>query len=574
VDFRILGPLEVCAEGELLAIAPGHRRAVLIDLVLHANEVVADARLIDDLWGEQPPPTAQKILQLHVSNLRRAIGSDRIVRTSPGYVLQTRPGETDTDRVRVAVDQAAAAEPARRVELLRAALSEWRGRPLIDVEYHAFARGEVDRLEELRSTILEQLYDAELELGHHAKVVGDLEALVVEQPHRERARALLMLALYRTGRHTDALDRYRTGRALLARELGLEPGPELQRLERQILEHDPSLGPPPAAERPGPRRRRRQIALPMTAAGVAAAIIGGFLLAGRSVTVHATANAVLGVNQTGRFVRSLPAGAVPDTVAVTSRQLWVGNFSDSTVTRIDLRNSRATTVGTSAAPTSIVLDAGSAWIASRFAPTILRLDATTAQVDGTVKLRFPADGIAYGVGALWAVNEAAGTLTRIDPKTLSATVVRRELAGPSAVAVANGGVWIAASFSKRLLRYDPRAGTITSLPLSLTPEQLAVGCGAIWLTNPADNEITRIDERSLQPQLIAVGTDPTALSVADGHAWVINDLSHSANEIDCGTTAVVKTLVFGTNAPRTAKLTPKGVSMASDGTAWIALQSF
>jgi DNA-binding beta-propeller fold protein YncE len=95
-----------------------------------------------------------------------------------------------------------------------------------------------------------------------------------------------------------------------------------------------------------------------------------------------------------------------------------------------------------------------------------------------------------------------------------------------------------------------------------------------WLTNPADNEITRIDERSLQPQLIAVGTDPTALSVADGHAWVINDLSHSANEIDCGTTAVVKTLVFGTNAPRTAKLTPKGVSMASDGTAWIALQSF
>jgi len=200
-------------------------------------------------------------------------------------------------------------------------LSEWRGRPLIDVEYHAFARGEIDRLEELRSTLLEQLYAAELELGLHAKVVGDLEALVTEQPLRERARALLMLALYRSGRQTDALDRYRTGRALLARELGLEPGPELQHLERQILEHDPNLAPPPAVGRPAPRGRGRQIALLMTAAGIAAATIGGLLLARGGAPVHAAANTVLAVNQAGRFVRSLPVGAVPDTVAVTERQL-------------------------------------------------------------------------------------------------------------------------------------------------------------------------------------------------------------------------------------------------------------
>jgi streptogramin lyase len=383
-----------------------------------------------------------------------------------------------------------------------------------------------------------------------------------------------MLALYRSGRHTDALERYRAGRALLARELGLEPGPELQRLERQILDHDPNLGLPPAVGRPGPRGRGRQVALLMTAAGLAAAIIGGFLLARGGGPVHATANTVLAVTQAGRFVRSLPVGAVPDTVAVTERQLWVGNFSDSTVTRIDLRHSRVTTVGTSAAPTSLALGAGSAWIASRFASTILRLDGTTAQVDATIELTHPADGIAYGAGALWAVSEEAGTLTRIDPKTLRATIVRRGLAGPSAVAVANGRVWIAASFSKRLLRYDPHTATTTSLPLTLTPEQLAIGCGAIWLTDPADNEITKIDERSLQPQLIAVGTDPTALSVADGYAWVINDLSHSADEIDCATTTVVKTLVFGTNRPDTAKLTPKNVSIAPDGTAWIALQSF
>jgi DNA-binding SARP family transcriptional activator/streptogramin lyase len=574
VDFRILGPLEIAADGTLLPVAPGQRRAVLIDLLLHANEVVADERLIDDLWGAQPPPTAQKILQTHVSNLRRAIGPDRIVREAPGYKLYAGPGEIDADRARTAVEHAASATPGARVELLEAALSEWRGRPLIDVEYEAFARSEIDRLEELRLTTLEQLYAARLELGQHEQVIGDLEAFVSDHPLRERARGLLMLALYRSGRQSEALDRYRAGRARLADELGLEPGPELQRLERRILEHDPGLELPSSVGGARSRRGRRNVALLIAASGLAAAVVGGLLLVRGGSPVRAAANTVLAVNAAGHFLRSVRVGTTPDAVAATKTVVWVGNFSDSTVTRVDLRSGQAATVGTPAAPTKVVLGGGSVWVASRFSPTIIRLDARDARIQATVNLEWPADGIAYGDGALWAVSEEAGTLIRVDPGDLRATVVRSGLSGPSAVAVADGQVWIAAAFSRRLVRYRPHTGAITSLPLTLTPEQAAVGCGAVWLTNPADNEVTKIDERSLRPRLIAVGEEPTAISVADDHAWVIDDISHSADEIDCTTARVVRTLVFGSNAARTPKLTPKDVSIAADGSAWIAIQSF
>jgi DNA-binding SARP family transcriptional activator/DNA-binding beta-propeller fold protein YncE len=577
VDFRILGPLEVFDDGRSLSVASGQRRAVLIDLLLHANQVVGDDRLIDDLWGERPPPTAHKIVQLHISTLRRTLGADRITRTAPGYMLRIGPGELDADRARAATAPAAPLGPAERVTVARAALAEWRGRPLIDVEYEAFARDEIERLEELRLSLLDGLYAAELELGHHIGAVPGLEALVAEQPLREHPRALLMLALYRSGRQTEALDRYRDGRTLLARELGLDPSRELQRLERQILEHDPTLA---HASQDNERPRRsvgRRGALVAAAAGAAALAAGALLLllARSPSPPRLAANTALEINpRGGRLLRSVRVGATPSSVAATKQTLWVANFGDSTVTRVDLGSGLTSTVGTPAAPTGLALGAGSTWVASRFSPSILRIDSATGRIAGTASLDQPADAIAFGAGAVWAVSEQAGTLMRIDGTTLRATVVKRGLSGPSAVAVARNAVWIVDSFSKKLLRYDARTGAMASFRLTLTPEQLTIGCGSLWLTNPADNEVTEIDERSLQPHLIAVGTNPISVSAGGHDAWVINDLSHSANEIDCHTAAIAHTVVFGANRVGAPKLSPTSVAVAPDGTAWITLQSF
>jgi DNA-binding SARP family transcriptional activator/DNA-binding beta-propeller fold protein YncE len=568
MDFRILGPLEVSDDGRAVEVPPGQRRAVLIDLLLHANEVVSDDKLIDDLWGEHPPPTAQKILQLHISNLRKALGAERIATRLPGYVLQVRPGELDADRVREVADRAAS--PAE----LRAGLAEWRGRALIDVEFKAFARPEVERLEELRLTLLERLFAAELERGRHAEAIGELEALVAEHPLRERPRALLMLALYRSGRHAEALDRYRAGRAQLVGELGLEPSRELQRLEQQILEQDPELTAP--APMQAVTRRRRGLAAAGAALGAAALAAGlVVLLTGGTAAARPAANSVVRVAwDGGRYTSAVHVGAAPRAIAATKDALFVANFGDSTVTCVDLRRHRASAVGLAAPPTALAVNGGAAWVASSFSSTLVRLDSATGAFDSSVVLRQPVDALAAGAGAVWAVNEEAGTLTRIEPVTLHTSVYRLRLHGPSGVVVAHGHVWIAESFTRRLLRLDPVSGRVAAFKLTLTPDVLGEGCGSLWLTNPSDNEVTQIDESSMRERLIAVGENPIAVAAARSTAWVANDISHTVDEIDCQRGAVLRALVLGANAPGQPKLTPSAVTTAPEGSAWVTVNAF
>jgi YVTN family beta-propeller protein len=248
VDFRILGPLEVEQEGGLLVLGGQKQRALLAVLLLHANEVVARDRLIDELWGEEPPETARTALQVHVSQLRKTLGADRIETRAPGYLLHTEPDAFDLERFERLVGKGRAALAGERAQdaasTLREALSLWRGPPLAELEDAPFAQTERLRLEELRLAALEERIDADLALGRHAELVPELEGLASEHPLRERLRGQLMLALYRCGRQADALETYREGRALLADELGLEPGDELRRLERAILEQDPALASP------------------------------------------------------------------------------------------------------------------------------------------------------------------------------------------------------------------------------------------------------------------------------------------------------------------------------------------
>jgi DNA-binding SARP family transcriptional activator len=256
VEFRILGPLEVVEEGRPLTLGGPRQRALLAILLTRANEVVSNDRLIDELWGARPPRTATNALQYHVSQLRKTLGpSKAIVTREPGYLIRVEPHELDLLRFEQLVEEATRAPADRASRLLHDALGLWRGPALADLASEPLAQAEILRLEELRLAALELRIETDLALGRHRELVGELEVLVHEHPLRERPRAQLMLALYRSGRQAEALDLYREGRRLLVDELGIEPGLELQELEKAILGHDPELSPPgPAATTPAHRR--------------------------------------------------------------------------------------------------------------------------------------------------------------------------------------------------------------------------------------------------------------------------------------------------------------------------------
>lgn len=244
MEFRILGPLEVISGGQALDLGGAKQRALLAVLLLHPNQVVSRDRLIDALWEESPPDTAQKALQVHVSNLRRRLGRDRITTRAPGYAIRVEPDELDAERF-----ERLAGKGGRQ---LVDALALWRGPPLADVAHTRFARQEIGRLQERRLAVLEERIEADLALGRRPDLIAELESLAAEHPLRERLCALLMLALYRGGRQAEALDVYQTTRRTLVHELGIEPGRELRELHQTILRQDPALEPradPKAVER-------------------------------------------------------------------------------------------------------------------------------------------------------------------------------------------------------------------------------------------------------------------------------------------------------------------------------------
>jgi DNA-binding SARP family transcriptional activator len=240
VEFRLLGPLEVTA-GEPVAIHGRKQRALLTLLLLHPNKVVSTDRLVNDLWGEKPPPTATASLQNAVSALRKTLGDDVVLTQPPGYVVSVDPAQFDLARFERLVAEARALPAENRADALRDALALWRGPPLAEFEYEAFAQDEIRRLEELHMATVEDRIEADLELGRHAEVVGELETLVAQNPLRERLRGQLMLALYRSGRQAEALEAYRDARRTLTDELGIEPTPSLQRLHASILRQEADL---------------------------------------------------------------------------------------------------------------------------------------------------------------------------------------------------------------------------------------------------------------------------------------------------------------------------------------------
>lgn len=251
MKFHLLGSLEVSDGAKRIDLGGVKQRAVLGYLLLHANQVVPNSRMLNALWDCQPPSTARKMVQNAVSAIRRmlaAAGPDcsaQLITHAPGYQLRVEPVDVDMHQFRRLVhsgrDEVTAGNPDQATPLFREALSLWRGRALADLVESGTMWSELSAIEDERLTALEDCFDAELQCGRHREITPELEVLTAAEPLRERLCIQFMLALYRSGRQVDALNVYRRTRAALVDGLGIEPGPELQALQHMILEHDASI---------------------------------------------------------------------------------------------------------------------------------------------------------------------------------------------------------------------------------------------------------------------------------------------------------------------------------------------
>jgi DNA-binding SARP family transcriptional activator len=486
---------------------------VLALLLLHANEVVSTDRLIDDLWGESPPESAANMLQGYVSHLRKTLepGSHRgehevLLSRPPGYLLQLRPDQFDAERFerltgegRQALNDGDAEAAADR---LRAALALWRGGALDDLAYEEFARADIDRLDELRLQTLEDRIDADLALGRHDRLVGELHELVDRHPLRERLRAQLMAALYRCGRQAEALEVYRDARRALRDELGIEPGPALRELEQAILRQDPALGTPAPPPIPIAARIRRRwpvlVGAGVLVAGALAAVLAfGHSGSGKAVTVKPHSVVVIDPSKNA-LVRDIPVGAYPGPLAADHRFVYVSNIGDATFSRIlpDKRKVYDTGSLSRAIDLAVVnkhlwaADGGVAGHTPAPPGTVMDYDLLSAQ-SRTIRLGPSIEGdeeqttvAADREGAeVWAGNKDSGTATQLEPST-RATIYG---VAPGGLAVVSGPglgetVWASDPTRNRVVRIDALTRRIVrQIPIAGFPSRLAADAGAVWV---------------------------------------------------------------------------------------------
>ncbi len=246
LEIKLLGRVDVLIDGQELPLGGSKQRAVLALLALRANRTVGADELIDALWEDRPPLSAAKNVQLYVSRLRKVLADDgsdaRIVTHGRGYELQIPDDAVDAVRFERLVDRACR-EAAQGIAdgTAQSALELWRGSPLADVAGEPFAASEIRRLEELYLVAVEAAIEAQLAAGRHREVIAELDALIAEHPSHERFHAQRMLALYRAGRQSEAIEAYRQASRALIEAIGVGPGSELRELQEAVLRQDPAL---------------------------------------------------------------------------------------------------------------------------------------------------------------------------------------------------------------------------------------------------------------------------------------------------------------------------------------------
>jgi YVTN family beta-propeller protein len=559
LEFRILGPFEVRRDGQVLEIPAGKPRALLAVLLLHVGEIVSVDTLVDELWGERPPATAAKNVQGYVARLRRALGDGVLVTRTPSYALQVDEAHFDAARLRALVEEARLEQPPAAARRLRDALALWRGPALADFTYESFAQDEIRRLEDLRLSALEDRIEADLALGRHEDVLVELESLLREHPLRERLQGQLLVALYRCGRQAEALEAYRLARRRFVETLGVEPSPTLQRLERAILEHDPSLQAPPRQHggvRPAPRIGR--VAALTVVALLAAAAVAAILavrLSGGTRKLVALPNSV-GVLD-GRDVRAvIKAGGEPGGIAYGAESVWITDTTDDLLLRIEPDRHAVDRIPVGHRPTGVTVGEGQVWVVNQLDRTVSEVSPRALRPVGTpIQVGNGAGAIAYGHGSLWVANATDYSLSRIDPDN-GRIVATIPLAGvPGGLAAGRRGMWVTSSSTGQLLLVDARSNQVSlSIPIGNGPRGVAVGGGSVWVANTPDGTVSRLDPSSGRVRKITVGEAPAGVAYREGAVWVANSLSGTVSRIDPKTGA--KRLIEVGNEP--AQVTPVG----------------
>ena len=546
IDYRLLGPVEAGVNGRVLDIGGQKQRALLAILALSANEPVARDVLVEWLWGEHPPPGAQHTLEVHISRLRKTLepaAGQQVVLTRPGaYLLLAAADSIDIQRFERLAEEGrrALAEnaPDRAAADLREALRLWRGAPLADVSDEQFAQPEITRLNDLRTGIIEDRIEADLALGRHAEVVSELGALVAAHPLRERLYQFLMIALYRCGRQSEALTVYQSARRVLVDELGIEPSPALQRVERAVLAQDASLDPPPrAVPAPAPGQARvgrfsrtgtvRRVRL-TAAVGASLALILAVLFFGAgppASPVQAAPDAVAVINASQADLTGVVAGiGRPGGIAYGAGATWVTDTADGLLLRIDPSGQVADRIPVGRGAAGVVTGAGEIWVANEFDNTVSEVNPSTGTVVATIGVGNGPAGLAYGYGSVWAANVTDSTLSRIDPGSGVVTATVPLGSAPAGVAAGDGGIWVASGQTGRLLLVDPRRDRVTgAFPVGVSPDDVAVGAGSVWVSD-SGGTVARLNPVTGSMQEIKVGGSPAAIAVADGAVWVANGL--------------------------------------------------
>ncbi len=552
MEFRVLGPLVVFDGDAELLLGPAKERAVLSMLVLRVGVVVSRDQLVEALWGEAPPLTAGKALNVYVSQLRKTLarnGDQPLQTRAPGYVLAVDPGSVDAVRFErlaaAARERAVAGELEAASALMREALALWRGPALFGIELEDRGRNEVERLEQLRLAAELDRIDYELALGRHEPLVGELERLVAEHPLDERLRGQLILALYRCGRQADALAAYRDTRAVLVEQLGIEPGAPLQRLQAAILNQERSLEVPAGVSRAMPVARSRRtarlgFAATLASAGAALALFATGVV-DRAGPPRVVANTLVRLDAAGDKIEAVTSvGALPSRAAATRDALWAVSGRDGTVSRVGSRRGDVKSISVLGAPEDVAAGEGAVWVASHTSggTNIVRIDPRDAEIASTIPVPgvLPR-GIAAGQGSVWLAGEAGrgsgGVLVRISAATNSVTRSLPLPSKPSGIEVGDRGVWIAGQIlagprasgtQGAVYVIDPASGALLArgrapfAPLR-GRTSLALGAGAVWLAGTGGS-VVRLDPRSARVTHI---THPSravaAVAVSGGKVW-------------------------------------------------------
>jgi peptide/nickel transport system substrate-binding protein len=538
VEFRILGPFEAARSGRVLELPAGKPRALLAVLLLRRGEVVSVDTLVDELWGETPPQTAAKNVQGYVARLRRALGDGLLATRSPGYALQLDDGALDSARFEALLEQARHDEAAAASDHLREALALWRGPPLADFAYESFAQDEIRRLEHLRLSAVEDRIEADLALGRHEQVLPELESLVAAHPLRERLQGQLLVGLYRSGRQAEALEAYRAARRRFVDELGVEPGPELQALERRILRHDPALQSPARPGRPIADTRTRRLgrrgriaAAVLVVAAVIAALLA-FLLPAGSKALSATPNSI-GVLDGKRVRGVITGGGTPGGIAYGAGAVWVTNTASDQLLRIDPARRTVDRIPVGHGPTGVAVGDGQVWVVNQLDRTVSEINPRALRQVGTVQVGNGASAISFGHGSVWVANATDYSLSRIDPERAQ-VVATIPLAGvPGGVASGGKGIWVASSSTGQLLLVDPESNRVSqSIGIGNGPQGVATGGGSVWVANTPDGTVSRYEPSSGHIRKLTVGDAPAGVAYGDGSVWVANSLGGTVSRID------------------------------------------